>query len=159
MLGRFLVAQGETPSAGKDKEARTESSTDELACTVLCATEASVGVTPTVCNYPSILDSGATAHVFRSRGSFVPKLLASSKPRSVALADKSVAMATEMGHVLLEFDDAFLRQTSVPLVEELGIRPDLRRLSRRQWEHVKPHGLLRDADGGVDELCAWRLRT
>jgi hypothetical protein len=88
----------------------------------------------------------------------VPGSLVSREPRSVALADKSVATATEMGHVLLEFDDAFLRLTSVLLVEELGIRPDLRRLSRRQEVHVKLHGLLRDADGGVHErffcVCA-----
>jgi hypothetical protein len=78
---------------------------------------------PTVCNYPSTFDSGATAHVFHSRGSFVPGSLASNEPRSVALVDKSVATATEMGHVLQEFDDAFLWQWSVLLAEQLGHNP------------------------------------
>jgi hypothetical protein len=159
MLERFLVAQGETPSASKDKKARAESSRVELARTDVRAADAVAGVMPRVYIYATILDSGATAHVFRSRGSFVPGSLASSEPRSVALVDKSVATATEMGHVLLEFDDAFLRLRSVLLVEELGIRPDLRRLSRRHWVHVKLHGLLRDADGGVNKRCVRRLRA
>jgi hypothetical protein len=119
MLERFLVAQGETPSASKDKKARTLLSKAELARTVRRTPEALAGVMPRVYIYATILDSGATAHVFRSRGSFVPKLLASSEPRSVALVDKSVATATEMGHVLLECDDAFLRLRSVLLAEEL----------------------------------------
>jgi hypothetical protein len=53
----------------------------------------------------------------------VPGSLASSEPRSVALTDKSVVTATEIGHVLLEFDDAFLRLTSVLLAGQLGYNP------------------------------------
>jgi hypothetical protein len=54
---------------------------------------------------------------------FVPGSLMSREARSVALADKSVVTATEMGHVLLEFDDAFLRLTSVLLAEQFGYNP------------------------------------
>jgi hypothetical protein len=53
----------------------------------------------------------------------VPGSLVSREPRTVALVDKSVATATEMGHVLLECDDAFLRQTSVLLAGQLGHNP------------------------------------
>jgi hypothetical protein len=48
MLERFLVAQGETPSARKDKLARTKSSKVELARNVVRTTEALAGVTSTV---------------------------------------------------------------------------------------------------------------
>jgi hypothetical protein len=53
----------------------------------------------------------------------VPGSLVSREPRSGALANKSVVAATEVGHVLLEFDDAFLRLTSVLLAGQLGYNP------------------------------------
>jgi hypothetical protein len=49
MLERFMVGQGEIPSAGKDKKARTLLSKAELARTVRRTPEALAGVTPTVC--------------------------------------------------------------------------------------------------------------
>jgi hypothetical protein len=123
MLERFMVGQGEIPSAGKDKKPGHCYPRPSLPALFCAPQRPALASRRRFANYPSFLDSSETAPVFHSRGAFVPGSLVSREPRTVALVDKSVATATEMGHVLLEFDDAFLRLTSVLLVEELGYNP------------------------------------
>jgi hypothetical protein len=123
MLERFMVGQGEIPSAGKDKKPGHCYPRPSLHALLGGPQRHSPASRRRFANYSSFLDSGATAHVFHSRGSFVPRSLVSREPCIVALVDKSVATATEMGHVLLECDDAFPRQTSVLLAGQLGHNP------------------------------------
>ena len=68
----------------------------------------------------SYAESGATCHCFHSKSAFVPNSLGPCVPRTVLLPNKMSVTATQMGEVLLPFENANIRLGKVLYIPNLG---------------------------------------